>query len=124
MKLFYRSFLWIFFLLMYRQASAQIPGSLDSTFQAFSGFNFGQVEEVVLQSTGKIIVIGQFRTYGLDSAASGMVRLNTDGSIDHTFNQGGKGAAGGIRDIEILSDDKILIGGTSLASYLAMESPA
>jgi len=66
-------------------------GTLDTTFDAAPAFGQGMVTNYYLgidiQSDGKIILGGDFDfgegTYG---DVSGLVRLNTDGSFDNTFN--------------------------------------
>ena len=42
---------------------------------------------IALQADGKVVLGGQFSSYG-PNAVSGLIRLNTDGSLDPTFNAG------------------------------------
>jgi uncharacterized delta-60 repeat protein len=81
-------------------------GSIDNTFNIGAGFN-DYVRHVKLQSNGKILVCGDFTTYN-GVSKSRIVRLNSDGSIDNTFNFN---LFGVITDIGIQSDGKILISG-------------
>lgn len=68
-------------------------GTMDSTFnfnpatkQSYEGFN-GIVTDAIMQADGKIIAVGRFTRFnGLQ--ANYIVRINTDGSIDKTFNAG------------------------------------
>lgn len=59
-------------------------GTQDTTFNVGTGFE-ATVTAVGIQPDGKITVIGQFTTYS-GSLANGVVRLNTDGTRDNTFN--------------------------------------
>lgn len=55
----------------------------DSSFNIGTGFN-NSVWDIAIQSDGKIIVVGDFTTYNLETV-NRIVRLNTDGSRDTTF---------------------------------------
>jgi uncharacterized delta-60 repeat protein len=59
-------------------------GSLDTTFAIGTGFN-ATIWSIVIQSNGKILVGGDFTSYS-GSVESKIVRLNTNGTIDDTFN--------------------------------------
>jgi uncharacterized delta-60 repeat protein len=62
-------------------------GSLDTSFNSGGvGFNL-QVHDVEEDSNGKLYVAGQFTSYN-GTAINRIVRLNTDGSIDTSFNVG------------------------------------
>ena len=67
-------------------ARLKIDGTLDSTFQVGTGFDWS-VTSVALQSNGKIVVGGYFSSYN-GNPCNNIVRLNTDGTFDHTFNLG------------------------------------
>ena len=100
-------------------ARINADGSLDTTFEVGSGFD-DDVEGIALQPDGKLIVAGDFTAYD-GTTANKIIRLNTDGSVDNTFNSGdGTGQyfpsvdATSSRDIAAVtlqSDGKILIGG-------------
>jgi len=94
---------------------AQAPCTLDSTYFTFGGFPGYTVSDVGVQTDGKIIVVGGFRRYGLDSIA-GIARLNSDGTLDKTFNVGGKGSSS-IDKVAILSDGRMMIIGSFMTSY-------
>ena len=83
-------------------------GTIDPTFTIGTGFN-AAIYETKLQSDGKILVGGDFTSYS-GISRNRIVRLNTDGSIDDTFNIG-TGFNGLVKTIEIQSDGKILVGG-------------
>jgi uncharacterized delta-60 repeat protein len=93
-------------------------GTLDTSFNAGgTGFNSGvSAYRIALQSTNKIIVIGSgFTSYndsnGTTSITTSIARINTDGTLDTTFNPAGTGFTGGTSAIAIQSDDKIIVGG-------------
>ena len=84
-------------------------GSIDNTFNVGSGFNDGFDLITTLQSDGKILVGGFFTTYsGVTSTR--IIRLNSDGSIDNTFNVG-TGFNNGVENIKVNPDGKIIVGG-------------
>lgn len=84
-------------------------GSVDNTFIYGTGFGGGNVLSVVLQSNGKIIVAGYFTSYS-GVGANGIIRLNSDGSIDSSFVYG-TGFNGLIYSVVLQLDGKILVGG-------------
>ena len=57
-------------------------GSVDT---AFSDDLYGNLNEVVLQTDGKILIGGSFQTAGA-FPRTGTARLNTDGSTDNGFD--------------------------------------
>jgi uncharacterized delta-60 repeat protein len=85
-----------------------IDGSLDNTFNPGIGFNY-YVRTTVIQSNGKIIVGGDFTSYN-GTARNHITRLNTDGSIDNTFNPG-TGFNSYVFTTAIQKHGKIIIGG-------------
>ena len=101
------------FILLSGGVFAQTGGEdLDPTFNHGTGAN-DYVAATVLQPDGKILVGGAFTTYN-GAARKCLVRLNQDGSLDTTFNQG-TGPNGGVdtsvREIALQSDGKILVAG-------------
>jgi uncharacterized delta-60 repeat protein len=105
-------------------ARLNTDGSYDSTFVVGTGFTLSNqfdsaaiyVEGIGLQSDGKVVVGGRFDKYkGI--ATPRIARLNTDGSLDTSFNGVTSGfTSGAINAITIQPDGKILIGG-SFSSY-------
>lgn len=83
-------------------------GTLDNSFNIGSGFN-GSVNEVKIQSDGKIILVGNFTTYN-GATFNRIIRLNTDATVDNSFNIG-TGLNNTPVTIAIQSDGKILVGG-------------
>ncbi|KQO21001.1 hypothetical protein ASF10_15600 [Flavobacterium sp. Leaf82] len=94
-----------------RIARLNYDGSIDNSFVTGTGFD-NDVRKILVLEDNKVLVGGFFNTYkGVASGA--VVRLNSDGSVDATFNAKWlKSSTGGsilIRDIILLSDGKILI---------------
>lgn len=98
-------------------ARLKIDGTLDSSFQVGTGFDWS-VTSVALQSDGKIVVGGYFSSYN-GNPCNNLVRLNTDGTFDHTFNLGSGFTADYngtpepmvVHDVIIQGDDKIIASG-------------
>jgi uncharacterized delta-60 repeat protein len=84
-------------------------GAKDPNFTIGSGPN-DYLEAVKIQADGKIIIGGSFTSYN-GTTVNGVARLNSNGTLDTSFNTGGAGADDRIRDILIQSDGKILVGG-------------
>jgi len=83
-------------------------GSFDSTFNTGFGFD-SRVNDIKLQSDGKIICGGEF--YNFDgNTANSIVRLNTDGSYDPTFLTG-MGFNNRVDIVAIENTGKIICGG-------------
>jgi len=92
-------------------ARLNADGSVDNTFNfANNGGNINNpVNALVLQPDGKIMIGGAFTTvYG--AARNGIARMNTNGTVDATFNPG-TGANGAINAVAVQADGKVLIGG-------------
>ncbi len=97
-------------------------GSLDTSFDTDGklttdfgvGYDYGYA--VTIQSDGKILVAGQVSDASLDNF--GLVRYNTDGSFDTSFDLDGKVLTNFTSysygyDMALQSDGKILVGGTT-----------
>lgn len=83
-------------------------GFIDNSFNIGTGFN-ERVYCMALQSDGKILIGGYFTTFqGITQ--NYIARLNSDGSLDNSFNIG-SGFNGIVKSIELLSNGKILVGG-------------
>lgn len=115
-----KSFLW---LLSFVLASASFgqAGLPDTTFNQLRVRNFGNgftnndlsgnielVTVVKAQTNGKILVGGNFTSYNSQSA-NRIIRLNSDGSWDKTFQTTVLGY--GVSKIEVLANNQILIAG-------------
>jgi uncharacterized delta-60 repeat protein len=97
-----------------RIARLNIDGSLDNTFDTSSGFN-GTINKVAIQTNGKIYTGGSFTTYN-GTTVNRIARLNIDGSLDNTFNNG-SGSNSTIETAAIQTDGKIIIGGGGFITY-------
>jgi uncharacterized delta-60 repeat protein/gliding motility-associated-like protein len=91
-------------------ARLNTDGSLDASFNASTGPN-DVVMTIAIQSDGKIIIGGYFTNYN-GTARNRVARLNTDGSLDASFNVGtGISNFGYVETTAIQADGKIIIGG-------------
>jgi uncharacterized delta-60 repeat protein len=81
---------------------------INTTFVVGTGFD-GQLIGLAIQSDGKVLCGGSFTTYDVTSS-NYIIRLNTDGSVDTTFNIGG-GFDGAVYVMAVQTDGKILCGG-------------
>ncbi len=80
-------------------------GTNDSTFSV----SVSLVNKILVQSDGKIWIGGAF-TQVTGIVRGRIARLNSDGSLDTTFNPPG-GANGAVEDFDIQSDGKVVLGG-------------
>jgi uncharacterized delta-60 repeat protein len=106
-------FLFVGFLPLSKvRAVDTLDGSLDTTFQngTYNGFN-GAVLTSLEQSDGKILVGGEFTKYNGNIDANHLIRLNSDGSVDNTFNIG-EGFDGTVKDIGITEFGNIIVVGS------------
>lgn len=87
-------------------------GTRDTSFTTNTGTGFsGNVRDFILQSDGKIVVVGEFTTFN-GTTVNYIVRLNADGTRDTSFTtNNGTGPNNPIWAGGIQSDGKILIGG-------------
>lgn len=88
-------------------------GSLDTdTLYEIIETEFDTCSKIVLQPDGKILVEGKFYPVNQSYAGRKIIRLNTDGSKDTTFNIGETGfSLNGIYAVTLQPDGKILVGG-------------
>lgn len=73
----------------------------------------GYIQKLALQPDGKLVLVGYFG-YVNGVIRNGVARLNGDGSLDESFDPGigiPPNTDGWIRELAILSDGKILLGG-------------
>ena len=83
-------------------------GGVDATFNPGTNLN-GTVSAIALQSDGKILIGGTFTQYGLNPRAH-LARLNSDGSLDTSFNPGA-GLNGFVSDVAVMLDGRVAVGG-------------
>jgi uncharacterized delta-60 repeat protein len=85
-------------------------GQVDVDFNPGTGTD-GDVDALALQPDGKILVGGSF-AFVNGAQRRGIARLNSDGTLDTSFNTSGIGAVGGgVEDILLLDDGRIIIAG-------------
>ena len=94
-------------------------GSLDTSFNpgstASNGNLYGKVDSIAVQADGKVLIGGGFTSYS-GTERKGIARLNSDGSLDSSFNPGtgaevGINSIGRVHTIAVQTDGKVLIGG-------------
>ncbi|MHC0446628.1 T9SS sorting signal type C domain-containing protein [Flavobacterium sp. 3-218] len=90
-------------------------GSIDSSFDIQKGFD-KNVYAIALQSDQKIIIGGSFLTFD-DISEKRIVRLNSNGSLDTTFDSGIGFSKGDVRSILVQPDERILVGGAFSGTY-------
>lgn len=84
--------------------------NIDLSFTTGTGFD-KNIELISAQPDGKILVLGSFTTYN-GTAVQHIVRLNTDGTLDATFNPSFQNQNGGtLAFAKTLPDGRIIIGG-------------
>lgn len=83
-------------------------GALDTTFATGTNLN-NTVKAVAIQTDGQVLIGGDFTTYNTTSR-NRLARLNSDGSLDSSFNPG-TGADATVNVILLQPDGKILVGG-------------
>lgn len=94
-------------------------GSVDFSFSTGTGFAATglslpvSVNSIAIQPDGKIVVVGTFTSYS-GNQARGIVRLNSNGSFDSTFQSGtgfGNGPSFAGQSVVVDSNGSILVGG-------------
>ena len=91
-----------------RIARLEQNGTLDNSFTIGTGAD-AALYKVALQTDGKILIVGNFTSFN-GITRNHIARLNTDGTLDNSFNVG-TGSNRLIQDVAIQSDGKIIIGG-------------
>ncbi len=91
-------------------ARLNADGTTDHNFgNGLAGTNF-HLDQVAVQSDGKILIAGNFATVN-GSSRGKIARLNRDGSLDPTFASNLNVQNGWVNSIKLLSDGKVLISG-------------
>ena len=85
-------------------------GSKDLSFNLGSGIN-GKVYCSLIQPDGKIILGGSFTSFNGANAVR-LVRINSDGSLDTTFNTTSGASLGAIYSVSLQTDGNLIVGGT------------
>lgn len=93
-------------------------GSIDTSFAIGQGLGYSNPQPAVyalaIQPDGKIIVAGKFGSFN-GVVKIGLLRLNTDGSIDTSFNSVRIGDS--IFSIDIQTDGKIIVAGNFTSHF-------
>ncbi len=97
-----------------RIARLNSNGTIDPTSLPGTGLN-GSVYTQKLQSDGKVALGGGFNNFN-GATRNGIARLNTDGTLDASFDPGAGIPAFAIKALAIMPDGRMMIGG-SFASY-------
>lgn len=84
-------------------------GSLDTSFSVGGGAN-GVVEAIIVQPDGKVLIGGNFTTVN-GVARNHLARLNSDGTLDISFDPGGL-TDGEVRAMALQADGKVVFGGS------------
>ncbi len=98
--------------LMITPATLHADGAPDLSFNVGAGTN-DEVDALAVQGDSKIIIAGKFTTFD-NATANYVARLNTNGSLDTTFNVGLGPALGfnaGVNAVALQSDGKVIVGG-------------
>ncbi len=86
-------------------------GALDTTFNVFLGGGpDGAVKDIALQEDGKILVVGSFISFN-NQFRPGIIRLEANGQEDIAFANNLGTSAFSINQVELLSNQKIILGG-------------
>ncbi len=88
-----------------------VPGSLDGSFNPGAGAN-NLIRTMAAQSDGKFVIGGAFTRFN-NVARNFIARLNTNGTLDTTFNPG-TGADGLVSSVEQQPGGQVLMGGAFL----------
>ncbi|ACU07484.1 hypothetical protein FIC_01034 [Flavobacteriaceae bacterium 3519-10] len=111
------SFIIVFLLFLFSgNTQAQTDGNPDTSFVVGTGFN-NAVMSTAVQPDGKILAAGWFTSYQ-GTVQNRIIRLNTDGSPDPSFNTGTGFSGTGdvyVNTLALQPDGKILAGGTFTA---------
>lgn len=90
-------------------ARLKLDGTLDTSFVSSNGAN-GTVNGAAVQADGKLVIGGAFTTYG-GVARNRVARLNSNGTIDATFDPLA-GANGEVCAIKMIEDGRMILTGS------------
>jgi uncharacterized delta-60 repeat protein len=108
-------------------ARLNADGTLDTAFAATlpAGFITSQARAVVIQSTGRAVVVGDFRYTGRGTVSDNImaIRFNTDGTFDSNFAQPLRSelgiVTGRLRHVALHDDDSMVVVSDRLARLTA-----
>ena len=107
MKKIYTLLISVFLIQNTDSSFAQLT-HIDTSFSVGTGAS-NVINKINIQSTGKIILSGDFQTFN-GTSNKRIVRLLQNGSVDNTFTSG-LGVEGPVRASALQSNDKLIIGG-------------
>ncbi|MDB5257851.1 MAG: hypothetical protein JWM14_2546 [Chitinophagaceae bacterium] len=87
-----------------------MDGSLDPSFNAGTGPGVGEIRKIILLSSGKFFIVGNFTAYN-GNTVPGIARINADGSFDASFSLGSTAPNFPVQAAELLPDGKLIISG-------------
>ncbi|MDP3207891.1 MAG: hypothetical protein Q8M65_01975, partial [Rhodoglobus sp.] len=102
-------------------ARLNVDGAPDPTFDGLGSGPNSAVECLIALPDGKLLVGGNFFSFGAHSNTSYLVRLHPNGGIDSTFARG-SGPTGSVISLARQTDGKILLGG-QFFSYNGSNAP-
>ena len=106
-----------------RVARLNADGTLDTSFDPGAGPN-ASVEAVAVQPDGKVLIVGDFMTVG-GTTRERVARLNSDGTLDNTFDAGDLAHySGRVYAVAVQPDGKILFGSTLLVQTTTFQGIA
>jgi uncharacterized delta-60 repeat protein len=85
-------------------------GSYDNTFNVSGSGPNGKVESIALQADSKIVIGGLFTAYNGTALPSRLAQLNSDGTLDISFNPNITISGGKIYSVAVQNDGKVLAG--------------
>src|SRR6266436_3177250 len=88
-----------------RLARLNADGTLDSGFQDGLSGTDNWVDSVAVQSDGNVLIGGAFTAVN-GVSRNGIARLNADGTLDSSFQNGLSGANGIVLSVAVQSDGK------------------
>ncbi len=99
-------------------ARLNADGTVDTAYaNSGAGTNGTPVRAMVLQPDGKVIIAGDFTAVN-GTTRNRVARMNTDGTLDTTFDPGA-GSAAIVRAVVVQPDGKVIVGGdfTTFAGF-------
>jgi uncharacterized delta-60 repeat protein len=102
-----------------RIARLNPDGSLDNSFLIFGGQSFGGANVWAIQPDGKVLISQSYN--GFHMASTVLRRLNTDGSLDNSFNPltfDSWNSKDVLAQLKVLPDGKTMIGGKHAFGYI------